>query len=361
MPQLDRAVVTAVIFFVVISAGIMALSAFADPQTSDGESRTGEATLLNGPEEYAAVADSYGTDPTVYNSLGKAVELSGANDSYVRASQSVEIASDSTWGISAWASVTNTSTTETVAVLTLDEWGVLTYNGSADAWEAWVYDPATTESYRLNASAPSPGALTNLQVTANDTHVALYRNNTLGEAKSRSDDAAAAAPSTVSNCPCVLDEVRGIDEYPNSSQRQQLVDEPVAPLNSANRTVRIMFDQAGQSSQLLFYADGRVEQSNVGFVDGHPGEVLEGQSVINDITGSTDYIWDTTGPSLYVVDGGQLDDAPVAYVDYTYHSYGGAVSDWTRSLERTFDMAMMIPTILLLVVIISYLMLLRGR
>jgi len=64
---------------------------------------------------------------------------------------------------------------------------------------------------------------------------------------------------------------------------------------------------------------------------------------------------------LYVVDGGQLDGAPVAFVDWTRYPWGGAQLEWTSNLEQVFDLATFIPTVLIMVVIVSYLMLLRGR
>lgn len=361
MPGLDRVVITAVTLFVVLSVGITAFSAFAEPTTGEGELRSGEPVLLDGPEQYSDVADSYGTDPTVYNSLGKAVSLSGSPDSYVQSDRDVELATDDTWTLSTWASVDASSTSNTMTVVSAGERVVLTYDGSAGNWSAWVYDPGSTESYLVNVSAPSPTGLTNLQVTMNESQVAIYRNNTAGDVKDRSAGSIASAPSGNDNLDGSLDETRGLDDHLNSSQRQQLIDTPVGPLNTANRTVRIMYDEADSRTQYIFYTDARLEQSNVSFVDGHPGEVLEGKNVINDITGSTDYVWENEGPQIYVTDGGQLDDAPVAYVDYTYHAYGGAVTDWTNSLERTISMAAMIPTILILITIISYLMLLRGR
>lgn len=311
------------------------------------------AVLLGDTGEFVSIADGQGYDETVRDSRGYAVNMTGAGDSYVKSSSPIDIASDDTWTVSLWAHVDDGSETETMTALSVNGRVVINYNGSDGNWTAWYYDESSTSSWQVNVSAPGqPANLTNVQVWSNGTHLTIYQNGTQGEMKTITGDNIESAPITTSNWDGRLDEVRTFDDPLNSTERSEIYNSPVAPQNNTNRTSRIMFDQPEKSTQLIFFSDSELEQSNVTFSEGLPGHVMDGANVINDITGTTDYQWETNGPQIKPIDGGELDGAPVAYVDY---SYEGALSGVVQSWSSAVTLAAMIPLIGVVLVIVRLL------
>lgn len=361
MPDLAEAVILAVIVFAVLFAGLTALSGFDGEVTEDGTQRTGEVVLLDGTGQYTEIDDELGDQQTVYNSLGWAVNLTGADDSYVESDAGFDISSDDTWTVSVGARVDSDAAPDTMTAVSVNGRLLINYNGSQGNWTAWYYDEGGRDSHVVNVSATEqPGNLSTVQVRSNGTHLAIYRDNTEGDVKNITVDNISPAPIESTNWNGRLDELRTFDDALDSSQRQQLVYSPVAPLKATNRTARVMFDERDKNSQTIFFTNTRMTQSNVSFSDGHPGSVMDGQTLINQITGSTDYVWDDEGPRIYVVEGGELDEAPVAYIDYTYYPFGGTQQDFADKLGRAIGLAGFIPTILLLVIIVGYLMVLRD-
>jgi len=96
----------------------------------------------------------------------------------------------------------------------------------------------------------------------------------------------------------------------SSSQRTTLYDTPTAPVK-ANETARIYYDaRAGESSIDVYRTGGDLTLSNASVVDGFAGQDLEQAGVL----GNGD--WRRDGRTVIAVDGGKLDGAPVAFVDY---------------------------------------------
>lgn len=355
MPDLDQVVILGILFFVVTSTGILALSTVSSSNNlaTTTTAVTNDPVLLDGTGQYTRIDDGEGRDETVYNSLGMAVNLSGANDSFVESSSDFEVANDSTWSVAVWARVDPEAATDTMTVVSIDGRVVVTYNGSAGNWSAWYYDDGSRNSYMLNATAPNqPGNYTHVLVHSNGTHLSLYRNNSLGERANLSADNIASAPVNSTTWNGRLEELRTFDDALNSTQRQQLVDQPLDPLVASNRTARVMFDESDASQQLIFFARPHLDQSNVTFSNGFAGSVLSDPG---------DYEWDTIGPRIYVTAGGELDGAPVAYVSYTNEGFGRTLEIYTSRLTRAINLSTILPVLLLLIVVISYLLILRGR
>jgi hypothetical protein len=296
------------------------------------------AVLLGNTGQFVSIADAEGFEETVYNSRGKAVNLTGADDSYVESKSNYKIASDDTWTVSLWARVDNESGSQTMTALSVNGRLVVNYNGTDGNWTAWYYDESSTSSWQVNVSAPDqPQNLTNVQVWSNGTHLTIYRNTTQGDIVNITGDNIESAPVTSENWDGRLDEVRTFDDAINSTTRSELHNTPIAPQNNTNRTSRIMFDQADKSTQLIFFTDTRLEQSNVTFSQGLPGEQMDAKSLL---VMNPDYEWDTSGPKIKPLDGGQLDGAPVAYVDYQYE---GALSKVVDSWSNAVGLAALIP------------------
>lgn len=364
MPDVAELVITAVIVFAVIGVGIMALSSAEDTSgASSSVLRTDQTVELGTAGSYATIDDSVGRDETVYDSLGYAVNLTGASDSYVASKSPFEVASDDTWSVCTWAYVDAEASSATMTAVSVDGRVIIEYNGTAGNWSAWYYDESTTDSWLVNVSAPhQPASFRLICASHNATHLSISRGTTEGEAVNTSDGPNIVdAPVESSTWNGRLDELRSFDDPLSASQKQQWNDSPVGPLPDSNHTARVYFDHRDASTQPIYFTDTSLEQSNVSFSDGLDGSEMDGQSFINDIIGSTDYVWDTDGPRIYVVEGGELDGAPVAFIDYTYYPFEGAQDKWSRDLTRALNMATLAPTIFLLIVVVGYLVLLRGR
>lgn len=305
-----------------------------------------EAVLLDGPGETVQIDDGEGFDETVYNSRGWAVNLTGADDSYLESSEPIDIAEDDTWTVSTWAHVDNGSEDSTMAAISANGRLVVTYNGTRNEWMAWFYDEGSRDSYTANVSAPNqPDNLTNVIVTNNGTHMTIYRDNNVGETVEITGDSLEDAPVESDNWNGRLDEFRSWDDVLNDSQRNTVVNEPIAPVR-ANRTARVMFDEPEKDSQLLFHAPGRIRTSNVTFSTGLAGSEMDPDALVS----SGDYRWGEDGPTIEPTADGALAYAPVAYVDYDFED---ALADVINAWSDLVSLAALVPMMALIAVIIA--------
>lgn len=340
--NLPDVILTLIIVGVILFVGIAAVSATID--TSDGaKEQVSKPALLDGTT-VTEIDDNTGTDEEVYNSLGNAVELSGANDSYYQSTSDINAINDSTWTVSTWATVDADAANDTMTTVSLGGDLVVYYNGSTDSWAAWFYDDGARNSYHVNVSASSPtDGLNNIIVERDGDNLTIYRNTTAGSSADLSNTSTASSPHTT-NWHGRIDEVRTDDVALNASQRNQIYQNPVAPLTGTDKTARIMFDEPEQNKQLLFFSGGDIQLYNATIVDGHPGELMDGESFANSLAGATDYEWGTDGPQIRAVEGGQLDGAPVAYAEYTsYGLVGGLVSDYQNALVLAGVVFILVP------------------
>lgn len=349
-----QAVITALVLVVSLMVGTAVVSSLTEDESG---LRVGQddPVLLDSAGTWTTISDGDGFNPTVVNSRGYAVNLTGADDSYVESKQSFELSTDDTWTVSVGARADAEAAGDTMTAVSLDGRLTIVYNGSQGVWTAWYYDEGARNSYQVNVSAPNqPGNLTNVIVWSNGTHLAIYRDNTQGDLKDITTSSIADAPVSSTNWNGRLDEVRTYDDALNTTQRQQVVGSPVAPLPGTNRTSRTMFDEPEQRTQDIFFTDTRLETSNATFSQGYAGDVMDRKDLISDITGETDYVWETSGPQIYVVEGGELDGAPVAYVEYDYE---GALSSIINAWSDLVGLAALLP---LLFVVVAIIALVRG-
>lgn len=331
--DLPQVILVAVISATILFTGIAVLNPLAEQEQGGQRHAT---VLLDDTGEYVRIGDTGGVDETVYNSRGYAVNLTGANDSYVESTKEIDIAANDTWTVSVWARLDTDAPNEERVALTADAL-VIVHNASASEWRVWYYDDGDRDSYALNGSSPSqPGNFTNVMVVANGTHLTLYRNNTHLDTADLNTSSMVDAPVNATNWNGRIEEVRTFDDALNNSQRQDHVDSPIAPMPGTNRTARIMFDEPAQDTQLIFFTSASLQTSNVTYSQGLPGEVLEGKNTWNDLVGTTDYVWDTDEPRIAPVDGGQLDGAPVAYVNYTEKT---ATDSFTADVIESIQLA----------------------
>ena len=340
-----------VVAVIVLFVGIQATSAIIATDDGGGQGTVQEQTgvTLNGTQ-YVTLSDTQGTNETVYDSRGYAVELQGQPNSYIKSSSDIRVANDTTWTVSAWAS---RQTNADMTALDIDGQLLLGYNATNDVWDMYYYNRENRDSYRLNTTATSArGELENVVVQRDGSTLTIYTN--ASNANSISLSGGTAPTLNYSAWDGRLEEVRLADDVWNTTERSEHYTNPIDPIPQ-NATGRMMFDEPYRDAQRFFYASGDVETSNVDFVDG-----LDGQELTRDgVVATGDYEWDSDGPRLRPVQGGEIEAAPVAYVDYDRPSGGLVsllVSDWITTLQLAGILLILLPV----GAVILYLSTVRG-
>ena len=289
----------------------------------------------------------------VNDSTGLALELTGASDSTYTSDQSVKFADDGTWTISVWAEWNDSYNTTNGTVYSLDGKVALQYDNQTSQWVGWYYNESSTDSYRVNASAPEqPNTLTNIQLSHNGTHFAIAVNGTTGEVDNTTVSSIEDPLQNTDNWAGRQEELRGYDDGDlSAAQSQQLIDKPVQPLNNANRTFRVMFDQGSGNTEPVYFSSSTLTLSNSTYVSGHPGHVL---------TEGTDYEIDAGAGTITALSGGLLDTAPTAFVYYRL-AVNPAVMSWTDAIEDGWMILTIMPILLIAIVLIYMIPSLQTR
>lgn len=345
--SLPAIVLTVVIAFVVLAAGVAVLNPVVEQSTDDdgsGERIQTNVVATGDTGVWYRIGDYSGVDPDVTTSRGYAVNLTGAPDSYVKSDDGIDIATDDTWTVSTWARADPDATPNTMTAVDVAGRLSIRYNQTSAEWVAWYYDDGTGNSYELAASdASQPGNYSNVQVVANGTHIQIYHNNTAGDSAALTTSSVADAPANTSEWDGRLEEIRTFDDALNATTRQELVESPVHPQAGTNRTARVMFDEPSASQQPIFFSDATMAQQNVTFSAGFDGQQLtEGQYAF----AGSDYEWMESGPKIRLLDGGDADGAPVVYVDYTEQLLSPAT--WTPTATTVIGLAAILPMLLLI-------------
>ena len=325
--SLDDTIFTVILIFVILLVGIAVLNPVAEQTTqSDSSTRdiTRDAVLLPDDTSFVDFNNGYGDGETVYETTGYAVNLTGADDSYVQSRQGFELATDKNWTVSVWAYVDQGAGNDNMTVVSANGRVIIGYNGSNSQWTAWYYDESTRDSHRVNVptAGNEVGNYTNVMAWANGTHLSIYRNNTQGESVDLSTDEIVSAPVDSGTWDGRLEELRTFDRALDGTNRSQIVTNPTEEAPTFAPTSRAMFDQPDTSTQLLLYTGTKLQQSNVSFDAGFPEDTQ---------SAGTDYQWDTDGPQIRFVSGGDLDGAPVAYASYRFNPVSGGLdqlTDW---------------------------------
>lgn len=244
---------------------------------------------------------------TIAQSLGDAVEFTGADDS--RLSGEATVPHDQTWTASTWVEADQLRTQRAVQLggwLMVD---LVNDSGSAE-WRVTYYDEADWTTYQVSAPADDAQNWTHLAVTANETALSLAENDTVIRTVSLAAADNASVPKNVSNWDGRLEETRVYDDVVSASQRDTLYSTPTAPVR-ANETARIYYDAWDDESTIDVYRTGAdLSLNNASVVEGFDGQQLSSAGVL----GGGDYR--RMGGEIEAVDGGRLDGAPVAYVGY---------------------------------------------
>lgn len=308
-------VVAVIAIAAVLLVGFGIMSPLADLSDGFNDTVIRDDVLLDGAGTFVSVNDHRGVDETVYKTTGFAVNLSGANDSKVESTTGVDIGEDNNWTISMWGYVDQDAANANQTALSINGRLLISYDGQAGNWSAWYYAEGSRNSYQVNVSdsGDQPGNFTNIIVQANDSELQIYRNNTLGDTANLSQSSLVDAPINSTNWDGRLEEIRGVTDVLNQSERASFINNPVEGQPDFNRSMRIMFDQPNRDRQLILFDSADLTQSNVSYSSGFTEQVMSEDTLLV----SGDYEWKSDGPELKPTSGGSLASAPVAYVSYT--------------------------------------------
>jgi hypothetical protein len=249
------------------------------------------------------------SDVSVQQSLNDSAQLDGSGA--ITGSLGDDVAANRT--VSTWVWVDNTSGVR--QVVSIDSRTILTYNGSTSDWACWSYDGSSGETHRVTVNATSPTTRTNLQCERASGTLSLRVNDTAVSAIQT--DSANATAQTLQTRPLDgrVDETRVFNGTLSSSEQTQLDTEPTAPLESAPRQSRIMYDSYGSLDSVPVYIAG-------GTLDGTTATKaagLQGQGAAE----GTD--WSRSGDTVTLLSGGTLEGAPVVFATYTAEVGGGVL------------------------------------
>lgn len=284
----------------------------------------------------------------VNDSTGYAVNLTGADDSYVQSKESVNLAADDTWSVSTWARVDSDAQTQTMTAVSANGRVLIQYNGSAGNWSAWYYEEGDRDSWRVNVTANQPGNLSLVTATSNGTHFWIYRNATKGQVVNITGSNIANATLNATNWHGTLEETRVFDDETNDSEQSALYNNPVAPRDERNRTARIMYDEGKGSTTAIYFTGTQADLSNFTWTkSGLPG---------HELTEGADYELRKADGTITAIVGGSIDDAPVVWIDYRYQALSN-LGELNEALQVAFGLisraAIAIPAIAVLIVLIG--------
>lgn len=351
-----RAIVSSLVIVIALLLLVPVVDDFATARDTNvgGERVQYDAAYLDGAGTFVDVGDgdTAGYNETVYQTTGHALRLDGSNDSEVTGDGVADLGNDTTWTVSAWASP-DPGSGRTMEVASISDGEVRLYlNESANEWAVWYYRQSTRDSYEVATATASPsGNLTHLQARANGTHLQLYRNNTLGAATNITVANTEAAPTEAGNWDGRIEELRVFGAALDATARSELYLDPAEQRPAEDRVARLLFDQASQPDTTLEAIDAlELSVSNGQFVQsGFDENVTDPKTLDNDIAGESDYRYETDGPQLEPLAGGELAGAPIAYVDYDRPASGTALT----SLTNWLAVAALVPLVLIVVSIYS--------
>jgi hypothetical protein len=221
--------------------------------------------------------------------------------------------------VSTWARVDNASGVR--QIVSVDSRTILVYNGSASEWACWSYDDATSETHRVAVADATPGGWSNLQCERTAGALTLRVNDTTSATVQPDGPNSTAQTLQTQSLNGTVDETRVFNGTLTSSEQSALYNAPTAPLESAPRQSRIMYDSYGSLDSVPVYIGG-------GSLDGTAATKaagLQGQGAAE----GTD--WSLSGDVLSLLAGGTLEGAPVVFVAWAFA--GGGIVDFQGLLS----------------------------
>lgn len=339
--DLGTLMVTVVAAFLILFVGIFAASAVIEMDggsTGSGGGFAQDAALLQGTGTYVSIeSNRIGTNETVFDSRGYAMNFSGAAGSNATIDGGDFYDDSGNWTVATWARTDSGATFENGTVLATQSI-TLFQNRTAGTWNLTYYNQSNRETYATSVNAPDqPASWAHLLIESNGTHVTLWRNNT--DSSTINVTGTSADEYTVSQeYNGRIEETRTWNATLTNAERQRLIDSPIDPEANASRTARVMYDEPYRNFQYVFHSPTELNYNNVEFSDGFAGENL---------TATGNYTWDTDGPRIRPEAGGELDTQPVAYVDYNYENVFGP-QILVDPFESAIGLAALVPILAIL-------------
>jgi hypothetical protein len=251
----------------------------------------------------------------VHQSLNDSAELDGSGG--ITGNLGADVADNRT--VSTWAVVEDE--TGVRQILSIDSRTTLTYNGTSSEWACWSYDDASGQTHRVAVADASPG-WSNLQCERAAGALTLRVNDTT--TASVQTDSANATTQTLQTQPLngSVDETRVFNGSLSSTEQTVLYASPTAPLESAPRHSRVMYDSYGSLDSIpVYFTGGSLDGTAATKAGGLPGQgAAEG----------TD--WSLSGDTLNLLSGGVLEGAPVVFVTWAFGAAGGGIVNFQQLL-----------------------------
>jgi hypothetical protein len=310
--------------FILLAAAVAVMNAMISPALNDTVRRSVDEQVLLHPDGSGELsADGEIENFSANQTLGTAVELTGANDSELSGQASIPVSGN--WTVTTWAK-RDAAASGDRRVLQLDGWLYLTHNASAQQWRVTFYDEATLQVYSVTAAAPSPETWTMLSIERNATTLSVARNNTTA-ASVPIDGTGSGAVVDAENWDGELEETRVINETVTPIQRGRIYDQPTTPLE-VDEVARIYYDGYANESSVDVYRTGEdLAMQNASFVVGFDGQPLVEDDVLD--LAVDDYQRD--GTTISTTSDGNLTGAPVVFVSYDGSFSGGGIGSGSGS------------------------------
>lgn len=360
--------ISLVVISVILLLGLSVVGGMADDMAEgDPENRTSTAAFTNdngglddGLYRDGILFDTYvsfqatgfgiGSVTEVYEveeTNEKAVRFTGAGSSY-QSDGDVDFPANDSWTVATWGEWNNSHSTTNGTLLDIDGRILIQYDNSTNEWIGWWYDEGARDSYRVNASTTNqPGTMEHVALVHNGTHLAIYLNNTQKDVVA-TDGGESDPLLDADNWAGDIEETRAYHEALSSSDRQQLVDDPILPVADANRSFRIMYDEGTGSSERVWFTGGvQLSFTDTEWVGGFNG---------TDLTEANDYDLDVASGDISPDDNGRLEGAPVAWVDYRFNP-SDHISSISTSLAAAFELfgtaVLVIPAVAVLAALLG--------
>jgi hypothetical protein len=300
---------------IVVTAAILALvlnqfGVVGGAVSSGGAQDSTQASLAPSGGDITLSGDNVSVI-SVHQSLNDSAQLDGSGG--ITGDLGAGVADNRT--VSTWATVNNT--TGVRQIISVDSRTILVYNGTSSEWACWSYDDASGQTHRVAVADASPG-WSNLQCERAGGALTLRVNDT--STATVSTDSANATAQTLQTKPLDgrVDETRTFNGTLSSTEQSALYTAPTAPLESAPRQSRIMYDSYGSLDSIPVYLAG-------GSLDG-TAATKAGGLVGQGATEGDD--WSLSSGTLSLLPGGVVEGAPVVFVTWAFGggSGGGVVN-----------------------------------
>lgn len=267
-------------------------------------------------EEALSIAD--GSDTFEYDNvtslqtqqtLGTELEFDGSGG----LEGSVDGSVSGNWTLCTWAQPHATGSNMTL--LTIDGARTIQYlgNQSTPKWVGRVWDAGERESYDVAVNATETGTRTHLCLQQTGQNLSIRANGTQSPVVTTTGTYTLTdARYNLSSWDGTIDETRDYNVSLDSADRAEIRTYPSRPLPDISPRVRVMYDaRSGPvTSMPMYFTSGAAAVDSATLVSGVGGDTL---------TAGSDYRITNpplSTPRLEVLDGGNLDGAPVVFVSY---------------------------------------------